>query len=139
MGDLFPDDRRQLPLDPGAVLLGGFAAEADLLLLDAVTAIADRAPFRRFGTPGGRSMSVAMTSAGGLGWVSDRRGYRYDPADPLTGHPWPAMPPAFADLAASAAAAAGFDRFAPEACLINRYEPGSPSTASTPSSRASIR
>src|SRR3546814_6541369 len=75
-------------------------------------------------TPGGFRMSVAMTNCGTAGWVSDRRGYHYDPVDPESGAPWPAMPEAFADLAARAAAAAGFDGFVPDACLINRYEPG---------------
>jgi alkylated DNA repair protein (DNA oxidative demethylase) len=69
-------------------------------------------------------MSVAMTNCGAVGWVTDRRGYRYDPVDPETGEAWPAMPPVFADLATRAAAAAGFDGFHPDACLINRYEPG---------------
>ncbi|WEK43916.1 MAG: DNA oxidative demethylase AlkB [Candidatus Sphingomonas colombiensis] len=124
MDDLFPDDRRNLTLDPGAMLLGGFALPIDRLLLDAIATIAAKAPFRHLETPGGRRMSVAMTNAGGLGWVSDRRGYRYDTADPLTGRPWPAMPRIFAELARDAAAAAGFTGFAPEACLINRYEPG---------------
>ena len=69
-------------------------------------------------------MSVAMTNAGPLGWVSDRRGYRYDPVDPLSGAAWPAMPAAFVTLAHDAAAAAGVYNFAPDACLINRYTPG---------------
>ena len=70
-------------------------------------------------------MSVAMTNCGSLGWVTGRTGYRYDPVDPETGLPWPAIPPAFLQLAASAAAAGGFDSFLPDGCLINRYEPGS--------------
>ena len=122
--DLFPEDRRRVALDPGAVLLGGFALTDDRLLLAEIATIAAAAPFRHLETPGGRRMSVAMTNAGRLGWVSDRRGYRYSPNDPLSGAAWPAMPPAFAALARNAAAAAGFDDFAPEACLINRYEPG---------------
>jgi alkylated DNA repair protein (DNA oxidative demethylase) len=122
--DLF-SDRSRLMLDPGAMLLGGFALPADRALLAALAAITDAAPFRHLETPGGRRMSVAMTNSGRLGWVSDRHGYRYDPVDPLSGQPWPAMPSAFADLARDAAAAAGFDDFAPDACLINRYEPGS--------------
>jgi alkylated DNA repair protein (DNA oxidative demethylase) len=124
MDDLFPDDRRHLTLDPGAVLLGGYAMPVAGTLLGEISAIVEAAPFRRLETPGGRRMSVAMTNAGRLGWVSDRRGYRYDDRDPLTGLPWPAMPPAFAELARQAAAAADYDGFAPEACLINRYEPG---------------
>jgi DNA oxidative demethylase len=75
-------------------------------------------------TPGGYVMSVAMTNCGCAGWVTDRRGYRYDFLDPTTGRSWPAMPPLFRDLAERAAAAAGFDGFVPDSCLINRYEPG---------------
>ena len=69
-------------------------------------------------------MSVAMTNCGSLGWVSDRRGYRYDARDPLSGRPWPAMPAAFLEMAKTAARAGGFPAFEPDACLINRYEPG---------------
>jgi alkylated DNA repair protein (DNA oxidative demethylase) len=69
-------------------------------------------------------MSVAMTNCGGIGWVTDRTGYRYDALDPESGKPWPAMPSSFRELAGQAAAQAGFDRFSPDACLINRYQPG---------------
>ena len=75
-------------------------------------------------TPGGFRMSISMTNAGPLGWTSSRRGYSYEPLDPLSGEPWPPMPDSFKHLAASAAAKAGFEHFAPDACLINRYEPG---------------
>ena len=69
-------------------------------------------------------MSVGMTNCGALGWVSDRTGYRYSSTDLISGQPWPPMPACFADLALRAAAEAGFDNFMPDACLINRYEPG---------------
>jgi alkylated DNA repair protein (DNA oxidative demethylase) len=69
-------------------------------------------------------MSVALTNCGQAGWVTDRSGYRYDPIDPATGRPWPAMPAAFANLVVEAADAAGFDGFCPDACLVNRYAPG---------------
>jgi alkylated DNA repair protein (DNA oxidative demethylase) len=75
-------------------------------------------------TPGGFRMSVAMTNCGSAGWITDRKGYRYDALDPDSGLPWPALPTAFADLAVRAASAAGFDNFAPDACLLNRYAPG---------------
>jgi DNA oxidative demethylase len=75
-------------------------------------------------TPGGYEMSVAMTNCGSAGWVTDRSGYRYDRNDPQGGKPWPAMPPSFRALAAQAAEAAGFAGFSPDACLINRYQPG---------------
>ncbi|HSI17055.1 MAG TPA: DNA oxidative demethylase AlkB [Sphingomonas sp.] len=122
--DLFGEVARDLPLDDGAVVLGGFAASIDRELLDSLADIARSAPFRHLITPGGWTMSVAMTNCGTAGWVSDRTGYRYDPLDPESGRRWPAMPGIFADLAARAAAAAGFGTFAPYACLINRYAPG---------------
>lgn len=75
-------------------------------------------------TPGGLAMSVASSNSGALGWVSDRRGYRYAPRDPDTDQPWPAMPPAWRAFAAEVAREAGHAGFAPDACLINRYEPG---------------
>ena len=65
-----------------------------------------------------------MTNCGSAGWVTDRSGYRYDSADPESGKPWPPMPPSFRALAEQAAAEAGFDGFAPDACLVNRYQPG---------------
>ena len=111
-------------LADGAVLLRGFAVTEAPALLAEITAIAEAAPFRHLITPGGFRMSVAMTNCGAVGWISDRRGYRYGADDPETGCPWPAMSPLFRDLAGRAAQAAGFSGFAPEACLINRYAPG---------------
>ena len=124
MRDLFPDSRAHLQLAPGAVLLSGFALGVDQLLLNEIAAIASAAPFRHLVTPGTQRMSVAMTNAGRLGWVSDRRGYRYSALDPETGQRWPQMPVVFETLARDAANVAGFDDFEPEACLVNRYEPG---------------
>lgn len=119
-----PADTRHEPLEPGAWLLHGFALAQGATLSAAIHHIADAAPFRHMVTPGGLRMSVAMTNCGHLGWVSDRRGYRYAECDPRTGIPWPAMPAAFLELAQSAAAAAGFGEFLPDACLVNRYEVG---------------
>lgn len=107
-----------------AMLLRGFARPIEADLIAALREIVAQAPFRHMVTPGGHTMSVAMTNCGSQGWVTDRRGYRYDGTDPETGQPWPAMPSAFRDLAARAAEEAGFDGFAPEACLVNRYVPG---------------
>jgi alkylated DNA repair protein (DNA oxidative demethylase) len=114
-------------LGAGAVWLRGFALERtdERRLLEALEAIVARAPFRHMLTPGGQRMSVAMTSCGTLGWITDRKGYRYVPADPRSGRAWPPMPPVFLQLAAAAAEAGGFPGFVPDACLINRYEPGS--------------
>ncbi len=106
------------------MLLGGFAEPIDRALLEAISDVTQAAPVRRMVVPGGGTMSVAMTNCGKAGWVTDRKGYRYDPVDPESGKPWPEMPGVFADLAERAAAAAGFMKFSPDACLINRYEPG---------------
>ena len=86
--------------------------------------IAAASPFRHLVTPGGYTMSVAMTNCGRVGWVSDRKGYRYDAIDPDTSAPWPPMPPAFLEVAARAAAEEGFTDYDPDACLINRYAAG---------------
>jgi alkylated DNA repair protein (DNA oxidative demethylase) len=142
LGDLFdaaPDvphggERRAEPgeagagsrerLADGATVLRGFAGPAAARLVEALQAVLAEAPLRHMLTPGGFRMSVAMSNCGRAGWVTDRTGYRYDPIDPLTGRPWPAMPPLLGDLATRAAAAAGFQAFEADACLVNRYEPG---------------
>ncbi|WP_312410485.1 DNA oxidative demethylase AlkB [Pseudescherichia sp.] len=125
MLDLFADaEPWQEPLAPGATILRRFAlADADALLVG-INAVASASPFRQMITPGGYTMSVAMTNCGRLGWTTDAHGYRYAPVDPLTDQPWPAMPQAFAALCQQASAAAGYSDFQPDACLINRYLPG---------------
>jgi alkylated DNA repair protein (DNA oxidative demethylase) len=112
-------------LADGAVLLRAFARAEGEELLAAVGTVTARAPFRHMVTPGGFTMSAAMTNCGRAGWITDRRGYRYDAIDPETGRPWPDLPEVFLRLARRAAAEAGYDGFTPDACLINRYEPGS--------------
>lgn len=109
---------------PGAVLLRGLGRDGDAGLLEAVEAVIAQAPLRHMQTPGGYTMSVATTSCGALGWVSDPHGYRYSARDPFTGQPWPAMPTCLLELAQRAAAQAGYANFVPEACLINQYVPG---------------
>jgi alkylated DNA repair protein (DNA oxidative demethylase) len=107
-----------------AFVLRSFALPDVAEVLAAIETLQAQAPFRRMVTPGGFTMSVAMSNCGSLGWTTDRRGYRYSGIDPESGRPWPAMPEPFARLARGAAVAAGFESFAPDACLINRYEPG---------------
>jgi len=111
-------------LAEGAVLLRGFARSQQHELIAAVETVVAQAPFRHLITPGGHRMSVAMTNCGSYGWVSDASGYRYDGIDPVSAKPWPAMPQLLRRLAEQAATEAGFADFAPDACLINRYEPG---------------
>ncbi len=113
-----------LALAPGAMLLRGFACDVDTEVLQAVEAVIAAAPLRHMQTPGGYTMSVATTSCGSLGWVSDMRGYRYAALDPRSDQPWPALPAIFLDLARRAAAQAGYADFVPESCLINEYVPG---------------
>jgi DNA oxidative demethylase len=108
----------------GAVLLRRFARPREDELITALREIVAQAPFRHMVTPGGHQMSVAMTNCGDAGWVTDRSGYRYDTIDPESRKPWPPMPPSFLALAKQAALEAGFDNFATDACLINRYQPG---------------
>ena len=120
--DSLPPSRE--PLEEGAVLLRGFAVADTPLLIEEVSWIAQAAAFRHLVTPGGHTMSVAMTNCGRVGWVSDRTGYRYDPLDPDTGAAWPAIPRVFLEVAVNAAAEAGFAGYDPDACLINRYIAG---------------
>lgn len=122
---LLPELREEnVVLCPGAALLRGFALTHSQDLVAILPALTAQSPFRQMMTKGGHLMSVAMTNCGELGWVSDRKGYRYATSDPAHGRPWPAIPGVFRDLAQEAANEAGFSGFSPDVCLINRYEPG---------------
>jgi alkylated DNA repair protein (DNA oxidative demethylase) len=126
--DLFADDAPQLTateqIGPQSFVFRGLALPLIDRLLPALEAVLTRAPFRNMITPGGYTMSVALSSCGQFGWTTDRSGYQYTRLDPHTGQPWPPMPDVFMELAQSAAQAAGFADFIPDACLINRYIPG---------------
>ena len=111
-------------LAPGAVLLHGYVTPSETALVADLRRVIEAAPFRNMITPGGFRMSVAMTSCGDVGWVTDRRGYRYSDVDPESGKPWPPMPGSFLALATDAARDAGFDGFVPDSCLVNRYDVG---------------
>ena len=127
LDDLFPADLtpRRETIGEQAFVLRGFALPHADELIACVAELDRLAPFRQMVTPRGFTMSVAMTNCGRLGWTTDRRGYRYSERDPLSGQLWPAMPELFLTLAREAAALAGFEEFAPDACLVNRYRPGS--------------
>lgn len=126
--DLFADDTPQAPcteqIGPRSFVLRRFALPQVEQLLPALQHILSEAPFRHMVTPGGFTMSVALSNCGNLGWVTDRTGYRYTQTDPCTGKPWPDLPDIFMQLAQAAAIKSGFAGFIPDACLINRYEPG---------------
>ena len=127
--DLFAD---QAPNPPGQIeqigqqsfVLRGFTLPWLERLLPALESVLQAAPFRQMVTPGGFTMSVALSSCGALGWTTDRSGYRYTAHDPQTGQPWPEMPAVFRELAQAAARQAQFEHFEPDSCLINRYVPG---------------
>jgi alkylated DNA repair protein (DNA oxidative demethylase) len=93
---------------------------AQAALAAEVMAAAEAAPFYRPLTPSGRPMSALQTSLGVLGWVTDAKGYRYEPRHPRTGRPWPPMPPA---LAALWAQHVDVERPA-DSCLVNLYRDG---------------
>ncbi len=128
MPDLFSDSVLDAPsreaFAPCAVLLRGLALPYVDDIVAALDDITAQAPFRHMTTPWGAVMSVAMTNCGAAGWLTDRTGYRYDRIDPESSRPWPAMPDCFRALAGGAARDAGYPGFAPDSCLINRYEPG---------------
>jgi DNA oxidative demethylase len=126
--DLFDDRNPQQQslerMGDGAFLLRGLAIPFESDLLRDLANVVAEAPFRHMITPGGFTMSVAMTNCGEAGWITDRTGYRYDRIDPDSGRPWPAMPASFRMVAMHASAEAGYPDFIPDACLVNRYEPG---------------
>ncbi|WP_455925487.1 DNA oxidative demethylase AlkB [Pseudomonas putida] len=111
-------------IGPQTFVLRAFALPFIDDVLPPLRAVLKAAPFRRMLTPGGQTMSVALSNCGALGWTTDAHGYRYTPLDPRTGQPWPALPAAFSRLASEAAALAGFADFIADACLVNRYVPG---------------
>lgn len=114
MLDLFSDiPPWQEPLAPGAVVLRRFARERAPALLQAIADVASQSPFRQMVTPGGYTMSVAMTNCGALGWTTDRHGYLYAPVDPVTDQTWPPMPAVFHELALAAASPAAIRSFPP--------------------------
>jgi len=121
--DLFNNTASQENICPGAKLLHGYALNDDKALLTHIDHLLTSAPPRQLITPGGLPMSVATSSCGEAGWISDAYGYRYT-RHQSGAQPWPAMPPIFLSLAQSAATAAGFKNFLPDSCLINTYLPG---------------
>ena len=128
-GDLFSDEALQQParreqIGEQSYVLRGYALPWLERVLPELRAVLVQSPFRHMVTPGGFTMSAALSSCGALGWTTSPQGYRYSPLDPERQQPWPSMPAVLRELAINAASAAGFDGFAPDACLINRYVPG---------------
>ena len=102
-------------------LPGKLGREQQVTLLRALRAVMDEAPLFTPTMPrSGKPMSVRMTGFGPLCWITDARGYRYEPRHPETGQPWPPMPEILLDL---------WKRYAPnapepDACLANLYRDG---------------
>jgi alkylated DNA repair protein (DNA oxidative demethylase) len=107
---------------PGVVHWPGRLVPAEQAALVAeLRAVARKAPFFQPRMPGtGKPFSVRMTNCGSLGWVSDERGYRYQPLHPETGEPWPLLPAPLLDLWTELS---GYPH-PPEACLVNFYAAG---------------
>lgn len=124
ISDLFADQKQSVQLAPGAVMLEGFALPDEAKILAATNGVVDTAPLRHMVARNGFRMSVAMTNCGSAGWVSDRKGYRYEKTDPQTSKPWPEMPEVLTRLAQKAASEAGYHNYIPDVCLINSYVPG---------------
>ena len=97
---------------------GRLSTDEQAHLITGVLAAIERAPLYRPITPSGKPMSVRMTNLGPLGWITDARGYRYEPRHPITGEPWPPIPRLLLDLWAELAATAP----PPDACLVNLYD-----------------
>jgi alkylated DNA repair protein (DNA oxidative demethylase) len=102
------------------VFPGYLSPAAQVALVSALRNAVVAAPFFRPTMPRtGRPFSVQMTNLGPLGWVSDRAGYRYQPTHPVTGGPWPPIPPQVLEIWR----AIGGYPHDPEACLVNWYDP----------------
>lgn len=95
---------------------GFLAPEEQKALVAALRAVIRAAPLYQPVTPGGRKMSVRLSAAGRYGWVTDRRGYRYEPRHP-DGMDWPPIPPQVLAIWRAVAP----DARTPECCLINYY------------------
>ncbi len=113
------DAARAIEIASGVDYFPGFLDRvAQEALRDEVRAILVAAPpFRPRMPRTGKPFSVSMSNCGALGWVSDERGYRYQPVHPATGKSWPPMPARLMEIWTRLAP----DAPLPEACLINVY------------------
>lgn len=118
--DLAPFGAPDLTVNGFEIFKARLSRDAQRALLRAVLAVAAEAPLVRHKTPWGKPMSVAMTSAGAVGWTAGSKGYAYAPVHPDTGRPWPAIP---AEALAVWRAAAPHAKAGPDSLLINHYGP----------------
>ncbi len=116
MSDLFG---KVLDVNGVTVWQGYLDRASQLAMVADLRALAAAAPFRRYETPGGRKMSVRMSAAGDMGWITDRTGYRYDTVQP-DGQSWPEIPESVLDVWRNVS---GVERM-PDSCLLNLYGEG---------------
>ncbi len=120
MPDLFGGSTDALDYLNGVrIYRGWLSCDAQKRMVSDLRAVAATAPFRRYETPGGRKMSVAMTAAGALGWMTDRGGYRYAETH-QNGKAWPDIPDSILTVWRDVS---GADR-EPDSCLVNFYGEG---------------
>jgi alkylated DNA repair protein (DNA oxidative demethylase) len=107
-------------ITPGAVLMRSLASPQDREFLAAVDTIVAAAPLHHATTPNGLPMSVMVTDCG------EPRAFanRWDPDNPNRTRTWPPMPQVLREFAIRCAVRAGFPRFRPDSCHINRYQAG---------------
>ena len=104
----------------GFEIFKGFLGRASCeALVEDLRAVVKDAPLRQPVTPSGKPMSVRMSAAGRLGWVTDRRGYRYAPQQP-SGAWGRGVPDRVWDIWREVS---GVERL-PDSCLINHYGEG---------------
>lgn len=122
MPDIAPSRAKGEPLnDIDDIVVGRLDPDLQARLVTALDAVIAEAPFFQPRMPRwGTKLSVVMSNCGPLGWVADKKGYRYQPTHPDTGRPWPPMPQILGELWAKWAQYPA----PPEACLINYYAPG---------------
>ncbi|MFK7745064.1 MAG: alpha-ketoglutarate-dependent dioxygenase AlkB [Roseobacter sp.] len=94
-------------------------AQQQYAILNSIRDVVKTAPLFAPVTPRGQPMSVRMTAAGKYGWITDRRGYRYEPLHPH-GTAWPPIPEPILQIWRSLADT----DVLPECCLINFYGEG---------------
>ena len=120
MPDLFTGSTDALDDLNGVRIYRGWLSQEDQeAMVSDLRAVAKTVPFRRYDTPGGRKMSVAMTAAGALGWMTDRSGYRYAETH-QNGRTWPDIPDR---VLAVWSDVSGTSRD-PDSCLVNFYGDG---------------
>lgn len=116
---LFPEPEQQLPA--GARLFRQYLSNQEqLAILDEIASVLEQAPPFRPQMPTGPYMINRLTNCGPWGWMSDKRGYRYEACHPVTGLAWPPIPQPVLSCAIQAAKETGYD-FEPDACLVNIY------------------